>query len=674
MQSFTCPLCKINASSQENLEAHFRGKKHKKTMAKMGIKGMDVKPLEQIKPSQVDLKSEKKLSISNPTMIENASKFQSIKAIQTDMTDKQCRIWRQIAYYFTEENLFRDEYLLDKMDRAGWVLLEEIASFKKLRKITKNIEEIILAVRKEPLRRLEISRDCRFIRRSPTNLTFGAPITLASLDIKNCSFVERHENILCIDAGFAYAFADRDSVYIPVVAPDNEIVMCPWPFSEDCDVRVKYEDGSMGTFPWENVCCFKPDRKVPLQKPENLDLVPRQLSLDEEKLFEEVNSSKSVSQRIKLLERALEVESSTQEGKAEILDLKYDQRILFALANEEFEAKLYKKAIQHVSILIDSCMLPSHKEFDAHLLLGKSIVRSGGDVKDARRSLSRALSKAPTEMAQLIKNEISNIDSKADRAKKIESFESRAKSKSTKKENKDNGDDMNILATSSYNEWDKEQVEELDNSDNIDECGKDWLEVDIEVSHPHALDYEDTTFDICCEGKAVTASDIKHVTLFRSSCISHFEKPQPMQISTKIGDGEVTLISDVLSLTSLQHFKDSENKWVIPAFEIPAFWIEGGNLRKLTICGIVSPVGLPKEHANLLLHAMKECRHKAVLRELKLLKAEHKISIKLSEVQEIAKYNLVSWVDLITLLVKKKIVSSQRQAISRFFKSGVGCI
>merc|ERR1712098_661234 len=43
------------------------------------------------------------------------------------------RIRQQIEYYFSMENLFRDYYLRSQMDADGWVSLEVLAGFNRLK-------------------------------------------------------------------------------------------------------------------------------------------------------------------------------------------------------------------------------------------------------------------------------------------------------------------------------------------------------------------------------------------------------------------------------------------------------------------------------------------------------------------------------------------------------------
>lgn len=52
------------------------------------------------------------------------------------------QILKQVEYYFSEENLIRDEYLRKQMDHDGWVALSVIANFKRISALTINTTKI----------------------------------------------------------------------------------------------------------------------------------------------------------------------------------------------------------------------------------------------------------------------------------------------------------------------------------------------------------------------------------------------------------------------------------------------------------------------------------------------------------------------------------------------------
>ncbi|KAF8012688.1 hypothetical protein BT93_I0754 [Corymbia citriodora subsp. variegata] len=59
----------------------------------------------------------------------------------------QAQIVRQIDYYFSNENLVKDIYLRQQMDKQGWVSIAVIAEFKKVKELTTEKQLILDAVR-----------------------------------------------------------------------------------------------------------------------------------------------------------------------------------------------------------------------------------------------------------------------------------------------------------------------------------------------------------------------------------------------------------------------------------------------------------------------------------------------------------------------------------------------
>jgi mRNA deadenylase 3'-5' endonuclease subunit Ccr4 len=61
------------------------------------------------------------------------------------------RIIHQVHFYFSAENLCRDEFLRGHMDpREGWVPIQLIASFNRLRSLTKDVNLVVEALRLSP--------------------------------------------------------------------------------------------------------------------------------------------------------------------------------------------------------------------------------------------------------------------------------------------------------------------------------------------------------------------------------------------------------------------------------------------------------------------------------------------------------------------------------------------
>ncbi|KAJ4970075.1 hypothetical protein NE237_003174 [Protea cynaroides] len=56
-------------------------------------------------------------------------------------------IGKQLEYYFSDENLQKDPYLLSLMDDQGWVSISKIADFNRVKKMTSNIPFLLDAFR-----------------------------------------------------------------------------------------------------------------------------------------------------------------------------------------------------------------------------------------------------------------------------------------------------------------------------------------------------------------------------------------------------------------------------------------------------------------------------------------------------------------------------------------------
>ena len=53
----------------------------------------------------------------------------------------------QLEYYFSRENLSRDSYLLSQMDSDQYVLINTVANFDQVRRLTRNMELIVSVLR-----------------------------------------------------------------------------------------------------------------------------------------------------------------------------------------------------------------------------------------------------------------------------------------------------------------------------------------------------------------------------------------------------------------------------------------------------------------------------------------------------------------------------------------------
>ncbi|XP_072180704.1 lupus La protein homolog [Diadema setosum] len=79
------------------------------------------------------------------------------------------KISRQIEYYFGDSNLKRDRFLQLKIrEDNGWVPLEVMIKFNRLKALTEDFSVIIAALEKSPTGLMEISEDKLKIRRAPS--------------------------------------------------------------------------------------------------------------------------------------------------------------------------------------------------------------------------------------------------------------------------------------------------------------------------------------------------------------------------------------------------------------------------------------------------------------------------------------------------------------------------
>ncbi|XP_009416371.2 la-related protein 1A-like isoform X1 [Musa acuminata AAA Group] len=68
-----------------------------------------------------------------------------------EMAALRSNIVKQIEYYFSDENLQKDQYLISLLDEQGWVSISKIADFKRVKTMTTNIPLILDALRSSSL-------------------------------------------------------------------------------------------------------------------------------------------------------------------------------------------------------------------------------------------------------------------------------------------------------------------------------------------------------------------------------------------------------------------------------------------------------------------------------------------------------------------------------------------
>lgn len=80
-------------------------------------------------------------------------------------------IIRQIEYYFSENNMRRDKFLISKVGETeeGWVDISVLLTFNRLKALTEDVKVITAAMDKSPNGTVQISEDRLKLRRHPDN-------------------------------------------------------------------------------------------------------------------------------------------------------------------------------------------------------------------------------------------------------------------------------------------------------------------------------------------------------------------------------------------------------------------------------------------------------------------------------------------------------------------------
>ncbi|XP_019731888.1 lupus La protein isoform X2 [Hippocampus comes] len=85
-----------------------------------------------------------------------------------EMSPVEVKVVRQIEYYFGDHNLIRDKFLKEQLQLDdGWVTLETLLKFNRLKSLTSDTDVIVSALQKSTSGLLEISEDKTKIRRCP---------------------------------------------------------------------------------------------------------------------------------------------------------------------------------------------------------------------------------------------------------------------------------------------------------------------------------------------------------------------------------------------------------------------------------------------------------------------------------------------------------------------------
>lgn len=85
-----------------------------------------------------------------------------------DGTDVEKKVIRQVEYYFGDVNLPRDKFLKEEVKKEdGWIPLETMLNFNRLKQITEDTKLIAECLRKSTSGLLEVSEDGTKVRRNP---------------------------------------------------------------------------------------------------------------------------------------------------------------------------------------------------------------------------------------------------------------------------------------------------------------------------------------------------------------------------------------------------------------------------------------------------------------------------------------------------------------------------
>ena len=86
----------------------------------------------------------------------------SAAIVVADAAARRSALRQQVEFYLSAGNLAKDQYLCQQMDAEGWVPLQLLANFNRVRSLCSDAREVREAWRGSPA--VEVSRDGRFVR------------------------------------------------------------------------------------------------------------------------------------------------------------------------------------------------------------------------------------------------------------------------------------------------------------------------------------------------------------------------------------------------------------------------------------------------------------------------------------------------------------------------------
>ncbi|KAL0208466.1 hypothetical protein P9112_011053 [Eukaryota sp. TZLM1-RC] len=202
---------------------------------------------------------------------------------------EQCQmledIQRQIEYYFSSENLARDTYLKSLMDTSGFVDLDHISSFNRVKKLSRDIHYIAQAISKSQKLQLKrvgnryavgprvMRRNLIMLREVPNECTKEDVLSL----FKDKSFVplKCYLDGICWYIKF-HTVRDAQSAFTFLQAPDTVLLGKP----VNCILKEDYdESNAVEQHPTEHV--LQVEASLPKQRPSELN-EPRLQTLEAE--------------------------------------------------------------------------------------------------------------------------------------------------------------------------------------------------------------------------------------------------------------------------------------------------------------------------------------------------------------------------------------------------------
>lgn len=102
------------------------------------------------------------------------------------ISELEAKIIKQVEYYFGDKNLPRDKFLMQKIkeDEDGWVTLECLLTFNRLKSISGEAEVVAKALKKSEAGLVEVHEDNTKVRRNPLKV-IPANTEEARLEAKN---------------------------------------------------------------------------------------------------------------------------------------------------------------------------------------------------------------------------------------------------------------------------------------------------------------------------------------------------------------------------------------------------------------------------------------------------------------------------------------------------------